>query len=266
MDFETSLIIAIQNNDLVSLKTIGVDKYAANEVISKILQIPQKKGEYRISSVSYPTPLVYAICCRQFESVSQLISLGASLKKEVHGWSPFHFAVLSHDIKIAKLLLSKDKKLISKQSSNGSSPLHFAVSSSDLQMVLFLLKNTADPNSKNNLKQTPLHLSMCCTDIKITKALVAYGAKIDQVDAKGQNCEEIAKIHNKFEFAKYINDLNSGAETLPKKEDVIDDFIDTLDEPEVTLEPEHQSTIAAVNESLNDMEKRVHVLEIESSK
>ena len=268
MDFETSLINAIESNDSTSLKVMGIDKYTANEMISKIIKIPQKKGEFRLPSLSYPTPLVLAICCRQYQSVSSLIDIGASLTQQVQGWAPIHYAVLSQDQKIAELLLSKDKTLIDSQSQNGSTPLHFAVSNSCLQMVLFLLSNGANPNIANNLNQTPLHLAMACTDIKIINALLAFKAKITLKDKEGHTNEDIAKLHNKFEFAKYIVDIGKGVAQIPSKEEVLEDYI--YDDSEINetnnVDLTQQEDKTNIVSEIDDIEKRVAALESRTNK
>ena len=268
MDFETSLINAIENNDSLSLKVMGIDQCTANQMISKILRIPQKKGEFRLPSVSYPTPLILAICCRQFQSVSALISIGASLTQQVQGWAPIHFAVLSQDQKIAELLLSKDKSLINAQSTNGSTPLHFAVSNSSLQMVLFLLSNGADPNIENSLKQTPLHLAMACTDIKIINALIAFKANLGLKDKEGHTNEDIARLHNKFEYAEYIANIQSGKEPMPTKEEVLSNYIydDAEINQDVNIVYDQQQNNSSITSEIDDIEKRVALLESKTNK
>ena len=257
MDFETSLMKAIENDDCKTISMMGVDEYTANEKFSKVVQIPQKVGELRLPSVSYPTPLVYAICCRSFKSVKSLIDLGATLLKDVQGWQPIHYAVLSHDISIVKLLLSEDKKLISSKSGSGATLLHFAVSSSDYQMVAFLLSNGCDVSAANNLKQTPFLVSMACNDIRIVKALVAFSSKLDAKDANGKTYEDIAAAHGKMEYIKYIKDIMNKKVQPETKESILASI--KVDEPEQCddVKNEENNQLA----QLDELEKHVEELE-----
>lgn len=257
MDFEKKLMNAIESNNSKAILMIGIDEYTANERFSKVTQIPQKTGELRLPSVSYPTPLIYAICCRAYQSVKELINLGANLLKGVQGWDPIHFAVLSHDIQIVKLLLSKDQKLILAKSSNGSSLLHFAVSSSDYQMVAFLLSVGADVKATNNLKQTPFLISMACNDINIVKALVAFSSKLDVKDSKGRTYKEIGMARGKVDYVQYINNIINNKEVPLTKEEILSTI--QIDEPEFEeqINCEEISTAA----QLDELEKHIQELE-----
>lgn len=257
MNFEVSLMKAIANDDCKTISMMGIDEYTANEKFSKVVQIPQKIGELRIPSVSYPTPLVYAICCRAYKSVELLINLGANLLKDVQGWQPIHYAVLSHDVAIVRLLLSKDKELISSKSGSGATLLHFAVSCSDYEMVAFLLSNGCDVNAANNLKQTPFLLSMACNDIRIVKALVAFSSELDARDAKGKTYEDIATSHGKNEYIKYIKNIMKKNVQPETKESILESVV--FEEPEQVegVETEENNQLA----QLDELEKHVKELE-----
>ena len=258
MNFETAFISAIEKNDIIAFSTIGVNKVNVNEMFSSFLNIPQKKGQFRLSSVAHPTPLIYAICCRQFQAVVTLLNLGASLTQDLNGWQPIHYAVLSQDKSIAAFLLANNKNLVNAQTPTKATPLHFAVSASDLQMVLFLLSNGADPNLANELKQTPLHLAIASTDIKIVIALLVFSAKLNAKDKDGHTPEDIAKLRNNNACIHYFEGINSGKIKIPSKEEVLSDYIQ--EEPPLDVNPFVQEKLKP-NEVIDKIEKRIDEIE-----
>mmetsp|Transcript_31492 Transcript_31492/g.61440 ORF Transcript_31492/g.61440 Transcript_31492/m.61440 type:complete len:902 (-) Transcript_31492:117-2822(-) len=76
---------------------------------------------------------------------------------------------------------------------NGSSALFFAVNSGHYNATALLLNGRADPNLKNLLAITPLHLACQHQQNVLIKLLVRFGAKPDIVNNENQLCWQMAE-------------------------------------------------------------------------
>ena len=72
---------------------------------------------------------------------------------------------------------------------NGNIHLHTMAEFGDERIALMQLCVGADPNHKNNVGQTPLHVAVTCKTWHIAKLLIEHGAHINEQD--GANCKPI---------------------------------------------------------------------------
>lgn len=96
--------------------------------------------------------------------------------------------VLSGDVDLVSKAVQANPALISARDSwDQSTLLHAACTNVQREpMVQALLKLGFDPNARNNLGQTPLHLAvMFDADRTIVDALIDAGAEPELIDAKG---------------------------------------------------------------------------------
>ncbi|MDR2807025.1 MAG: ankyrin repeat domain-containing protein [Puniceicoccales bacterium] len=116
------------------------------------------------------------------ENIRKLIDAGTNINaRDDKGYTPLHWAVSCHCLRIVQLLLEKDAN-IDAQDDEECTPLHRAVSCCYLGIIQLLLKKNANINIKNNKGYTPLHLAVLYHRLKIVHLLLGQ-PKID-VNAK----------------------------------------------------------------------------------
>lgn len=73
--------------------------------------------------------------------------------------------------------------------------LHQAVLQAHLQQVRALLKDTKahNPNQRDQLGSTPLHLAVRADNVELIKLLLDHGANGNLTDGRGQNAMDLAK-------------------------------------------------------------------------
>jgi ankyrin repeat protein len=107
-------------------------------------------------------PLHLAIQSGRENIVKYLIEIGAGANLRSHGlmgFTPLHFAVMYDRISVCKMLLNRDKTLVTELDDKGNNPLHEAVRSGRKAAVEILLENGANPKQLNIEKMTPLDIA-----------------------------------------------------------------------------------------------------------
>lgn len=114
--------------------------------------------------------------------------------KDHGGKTAFFHACENKKFDVADYLLSKGAD-IDARDNNGNAVLAIASAHGDLQVVKYLLQKNAQVDSTNHLGQSPLML-VCGngSDISVAKMLLAYGAKVDLVDAFGRTMFDFLEI------------------------------------------------------------------------
>ena len=140
-----------------SLESLNLSETMVNQPIPFTPKVRASPNSFVLPPVTFPTPLVYAICCRQPKTVKFLIEKGARLDVPVGTWYPIHFAVATRDVRVVEAILSTgaESELERCTIDDGATPLHVAVSGGQLEVVLFLLRHGCDANCVNKMKQTP---------------------------------------------------------------------------------------------------------------
>lgn len=113
--------------------------------------------------------------------VRKLLANGADVMQQtaVSGWTPFHYAVLSHQFENAKALLDKgaDPNVTDHA---GNTALHIACNRRDGEAVMQLLEFGADPNRDNASHQKPLYVAIRnFNDLDVIKKLLDCGAHVN---------------------------------------------------------------------------------------
>lgn len=95
------------------------------------------------------------------DKVRSLIERGVSANaKDTSGSSLLHYAVTNNRLDIAQVLIDKGADIHARYSEDGHTVLHLAVVYPDGEMTELLLRNKANPNVRDNLSYTPLHISI----------------------------------------------------------------------------------------------------------
>ena len=95
------------------------------------------------------------------DKVRSLIDRGVSANaKDAKGSSLLHYAVTNNRLEIAQVLINKGADINTRYDEDGHTVLHLAVLHPDGGMTKLLLMNRANPNVRDNLTYTPLHVSI----------------------------------------------------------------------------------------------------------
>ncbi len=127
------------------------------------------------------------------EAVRLLLGRGAKVNagtgvKVTNSASAVFFAATNGDREMVRLLLDAGARVNEAMRPLGlfwTNPLLSATVRRDTAMVEYLLERGADPNAGDDDKVTPLGWAALGNHVAAVKVLVAKGAKIDHMDAKG---------------------------------------------------------------------------------
>ena len=218
MSFDEDLVYAIIQDNTATLESLNLSETMVNQPIPFTPKVRASPNSFVLPPVTFPTPLVYAICCRQPKTVKFLIEKGARLDVPVGTWYPIHFAVATRDVRVVEAILSTgaESELERCTIDDGATPLHVAVSGGQLEVVLFLLRHGCDANCVNKMKQTPLHLSTAHSDDLVARALLAYRANPSLKDSRGRKPSDTARARNNQFLADTMVVYESGTEPLPE--------------------------------------------------
>lgn len=160
-----------------------------------------------------------------YEMCKKLIELGANVNAKMipiededdeYDHSPLYMTCcsLGDNVKIVDLLIQNGANIHETNNRNYCSTLlHVATEFTNLNIVKKLLSLGLDPNAKNALLQTPLHMRICFlfpekNPLSVVKALVEAGADIHAKDALGRTPIDIAKSAPEWaEIANYLCSL-----------------------------------------------------------
>ena len=151
-----------------------------------------------------------------------LIRFGALVNRRdfADGNTPLH---VPRRREISAILLDHGAD-INAQNAEGNTPLHVAAHLNAEYVVSILLEHGANANAMNDDSNTPLFAVCNCNspvffdlDLKITRKLVEYGARLDARNCRGQTALHIALIQDKTAICMFL--LSIGRE-LSKAVDV----------------------------------------------
>ncbi len=165
------------------------------------------------------TPLHLAVIFGSHKMVSFLLGKISPRSPDSLGYTPLHYAAMEGSLSSITTLLNQAPGLVEEAPPGGGTPLHTAVQNGQKAAVVELLKKGANPNSKTAQGLTPLisalyegheeialilindsrtdvnialddkttaiHIAAQTGNEKITQALIARGAQINQVNWSG---------------------------------------------------------------------------------
>lgn len=267
MSFDEDLVYAIIQDNTATLESLNLSETMVNQPIPFTPKVRASPNSFVLPSVAFPTPLVYAICCRQPKTVTFLLKKGARLDIPVGTWYPIHFAVASRDVRVVEAILnvSAESELERRTTDDGATPLHVAVSGGQLEVVLFLLRHGCDANCVNGLKQTPLHLATAHADDLVARALLAYRANPALKDAQGRKPSDAARARNNQFLADTMTVYESGAEPLPEVAEIeieaAQHDVTRLRERMLKQKRNRAALDSASSQKIDDVEHRLEAVE-----
>jgi ankyrin repeat protein len=109
----------------------------------------------------------------------------STIKKPKSNNNSFFKLITDGNLEDIISIIKKNPKIVNSTNKDGQTALHVATYNTQYtnEVVNILLKNGANPNSKDILKRTPLHLSRWAD---ASKALVNAGATVDARDKDGR--------------------------------------------------------------------------------
>lgn len=157
------------------------------------------------------TPLHHAAQLNNLEFVKLLLEskADASIKNKA-GLNALHSSILEKNIETTILLLQNQPRIINDKDVNQNTPLHYAAIQGRLELAKFLLENKADPRSKNNMGQLPLHQSVIANNIQMTKLLLQIDPSlVNEKDQFGYTPLQLAVLSYSMELVILLLEFNA---------------------------------------------------------
>ncbi|KLU85217.1 hypothetical protein MAPG_04247 [Magnaporthiopsis poae ATCC 64411] len=145
-----------------------------------------------VNEICYPwtfefTPLHDAAGSDDMPETTGLFSRGRRSylnAKDIHGWTPLHYAVAKGSEYITPMLLERQAD-VNAQDLSGWTPLHYACKAGKPAMVRKLLGERAEPSVRGKDGMTPLHCAVTNGHLDVVRQLIEAGAALDVPDASG---------------------------------------------------------------------------------
>lgn len=186
------------------------------ETVEKILQGELNNPNLTINEVNLDYIKNYRnfIAYRTKSEVQQLIKnvFDEYDVVNLNGWRPLNWAVFNDDLPMVKLLLQYSADPNSLDSIKAT-PLHWAALWAGIDVIRELVNAGAKYWQRDNLGYTPLYRAIqresAKQDVGIIKFLINQGAQIDRTDKKGRNAFLVAAAMNNTSALNFLRRLNS---------------------------------------------------------
>lgn len=128
--------------------------------------------------------------------------------KDSKGWTPLMWAIKNGHEEVVELLLENNAD-VEISDPNLNTPLHLAIKKNNFTIIELLLKHKANPEipfRKGFFKNfSPLTFVAYKNDVELFKLLVANGASIEGIDARGVIPIEYIVFNLRYEFLKNLS-------------------------------------------------------------
>jgi len=177
------------------------------------------------------SPLLCASLEGRLDVVQCLLDHGADANfQDVYHITPLIHAVARGHLEIVRVLLEHNADVNSQSNIDGSTPMHVAFIDSapggdGPQIVRLLLGHGANPNTRDNKHQTPLHLASSprrltsstmhlassplhltsSLQLELARILLAHGADVDAKDEKGRTPLQAALEEGQTELVQLLS-------------------------------------------------------------
>jgi ankyrin repeat protein len=224
MDFDEAFAAGIRAGSISDLTSLGIGPDTVNDVLlcdTPISPFPNQA----IRIIRRPTPLIYAILCRQLPIVEYLVKLGANVTTPLYdGWNALHYAAATFSAPIIDFLITRFPDQHDALTTNRATPLHVAVAGNDVDSAIILLQNGADVSIANAIGNTALHMAAGLDDTFLLELLISFGAERGAKNAKGDTPEAIARRAKK----KKTVDVLRGKKIVRRREVLVSRKVQSL--------------------------------------
>ena len=154
------------------------------------------------------TPLYLACSAGHYDIVTYLINECHCDPNTGVSYNPLHGACIGGNLKIVRLLPSKDVNI---QDKDGYTPLHTACHFANLDIVKFLVSfPSVDVNSKASFGYTPLHMACSYNNLDVVKFLVSlFSVDVNIKDDDGHTPLHTACRYGHLDIAEFLVSLSS---------------------------------------------------------
>ncbi|KAF7554153.1 hypothetical protein G7Z17_g3123 [Cylindrodendrum hubeiense] len=104
--------------------------------------------------------------------------------KDIHDWTPLHYAAATKSAKLARTLL-ENRADVNARDLIEWTPLHYACQRGDNSIVLDIIRQGAERDARGKDGLTPLHCAVMNGHIDVVCSLIEAGATADILDASG---------------------------------------------------------------------------------
>lgn len=184
-----------------------------DDVISRNARVLKIAGSDPNLLIETETLLYFAAKNKNERLVSYLISLGANpLFPNVSGNTPLMAAASFENIKILKILLDFDKRVLNQKNRNGWNALMFATKNNNLLSVSFLLENGSAIDEQERLGRTALMIASKQGNFSIVERFVQGGANLNLKRNNGMTAFMLAHKYGQSDILSLLQ--KNGASTF----------------------------------------------------
>ncbi len=123
-----------------------------------------------------------AIKDKDIEAVKQILEADQEVLNSINEMklSPLSYAASNNNLEVVKFLIAFGAKV--DDETDAIPPLFSAVAHDNLAIAEILLKNGANPNQKDSLGNTTLHVAAENTNLDLLKLLIDFGGDVNAVN------------------------------------------------------------------------------------
>jgi ankyrin repeat protein len=159
-----------------------------------------------LQTQSGSTPLHFAVGHSNLDAVKTLLDMGADPNKADYRGKTAIFNAYSPDI-LSELLARGAKIEVKNNDGFGYTPLHRVIffKEKKYELVKILLQADADPNEKDRIGFTPLHIAVGYGDENVVSILIENGANVNIENVQGLTPRDIACVMGKEKIIKILD-------------------------------------------------------------